>query len=116
MMVLVRDAAAPCHPVIGLAALSSAAIAITAPTTGTYIFWISSDDLRTVSVWTMNPTKPAIGTATKRTIAHTSLKVSIATPVLMPNAGGEPRPIAGATQERKLLGVGSSAWFGQAPA
>ena len=28
------------------------------------------------------------------------------------NAGGEPRPIAGATQERRLLGVGSSAWFG----
>jgi hypothetical protein len=28
------------------------------------------------------------------------------------NAGGEPRPIAGATQERKLLDVGSSAWFG----
>jgi hypothetical protein len=28
-----------------------------------------------------------------------------------PNAGGEPRPMAGATQERKLLGVGSSAWF-----
>ena len=31
-----------------------------------------------------------------------------------PNAGGEPRPIAEATQERKLLGVGSSAWFGAA--
>jgi hypothetical protein len=31
---------------------------------------------------------------------------------LAPNAGGEPRPIAGATQERKLLGVGSTAWFG----
>ena len=30
MMVLVRDAAAPCHPVIGIAALSSAAVAITA--------------------------------------------------------------------------------------
>jgi hypothetical protein len=29
-----------------------------------------------------------------------------------PNAGGEPRPRAEATQERKLLGVGSSAWFG----
>src|SRR5215831_10854704 len=28
------------------------------------------------------------------------------------NAGGEPRPIAGATQERTLLGVGPSAWFG----
>src|SRR5437870_10837723 len=35
----------------------------------------------------MNPTKPAIGTATKRTIAHTSLKVSIATPVLMVAVG-----------------------------
>jgi hypothetical protein len=33
----------------------------------------------------------------------------------MPNdAGGEPRPMAGATQERGLLGVGSSAWFGAA--
>jgi hypothetical protein len=32
--------------------------------------------------------------------------------LLMPNAGGEPRPMAEATQERKLLGVGSSAWFG----
>ena len=29
-----------------------------------------------------------------------------------PNARGEPRPIAGATQERTLEGVGSSAWFG----
>jgi hypothetical protein len=29
-----------------------------------------------------------------------------------PNAGGEPRPMAGATQERTLLGVGSSAWLG----
>jgi hypothetical protein len=28
------------------------------------------------------------------------------------NAGGEPRPMAEATQERKLLGVGSSAWLG----
>src|SRR2546425_9847500 len=27
------------------------------------------------------------------------------------NAGGEPRPMAEATQERRLLGVGSSAWF-----
>jgi len=26
-----------------------------------------------------------------------------------PNAGGEPRPMAGATQERRLLGVGSTA-------
>jgi hypothetical protein len=31
--------------------------------------------------------------------------------LLEPNAGGEPRPIAGATQERKLSGVGSSAWL-----
>jgi len=30
-----------------------------------------------------------------------------------PNARGEPRPMAGATQERKLLGVGSTAWFGK---
>src|SRR5262245_10564180 len=30
------------------------------------------------------------------------------------HARGEPRPIAGATQERKLLGVGSSAWLGGA--
>jgi hypothetical protein len=30
------------------------------------------------------------------------------------NACGEPRPIAGAMQERTLLGVGSSAWFGAA--
>jgi len=29
-----------------------------------------------------------------------------------PNAGGEPRPIAGATQERKLLDVDSTAGFG----
>ena len=29
-----------------------------------------------------------------------------------PNAGGEPRPMAAATQERRLLGVGSSALFG----
>src|SRR6266850_3376946 len=29
-----------------------------------------------------------------------------------PNAGSEPRPIAGATEERKLSGVGSSAWLG----
>ena len=27
------------------------------------------------------------------------------------NAGGEPRPIAGATEERTLLDVGSSAWL-----
>src|SRR2546425_8910070 len=32
--------------------------------------------------------------------------------VKLPNAAAQPRPIAGATQERKLLGVGSSAWFG----
>src|SRR5262245_17889480 len=32
--------------------------------------------------------------------------------IVRPNAGGEPRPIAGATQERPLSGVGSSAWFG----
>src|SRR5206468_2046697 len=31
-----------------------------------------------------------------------------------PNARGEPPPIAGATQERRLLAVGSSAWFGWA--
>jgi hypothetical protein len=30
----------------------------------------------------------------------------------LPNASGEPRPMAGATQEPTLLGVGSSAWFG----
>ena len=29
-----------------------------------------------------------------------------------PNAGGEPRPIAGATEERKILGVGSTAELG----
>jgi hypothetical protein len=29
-----------------------------------------------------------------------------------PNARGEPRPTAVATEERRLLGVGSSAWFG----
>ena len=34
----------------------------------------------------------------------------------LPNAGGEPRPMAEATQERKLLGVGSTAWFGPARA
>ena len=27
------------------------------------------------------------------------------------NARGEPRPMAGATEERRLLGVGSSAWL-----
>jgi len=31
---------------------------------------------------------------------------------LTPNARGEPRPRAGARHERRLLGVGSSAWFG----
>src|SRR5262245_45469813 len=31
-----------------------------------------------------------------------------------PNAGGEPRPMAAATWERKLLGVGSRARFGVA--
>jgi hypothetical protein len=31
---------------------------------------------------------------------------------VLPNAGGEPRPMAGARDERRLLGVGSSAWFG----
>jgi len=31
-----------------------------------------------------------------------------------PNARHEPRPIAGATQERKLLGVGSTAMLGPA--
>src|ERR671931_327098 len=30
------------------------------------------------------------------------------------NAGGEPRPEAGARHERTLEGVGSSAWFGAA--
>ena len=33
-------------------------------------------------------------------------------PTRKPNARGEPRPMAEATQERKLLGVGSTAWFG----
>jgi hypothetical protein len=28
---------------------------------------------------------------------------------MQPNASGEPRPMAAATQERRLLGVGSSA-------
>ena len=31
---------------------------------------------------------------------------------LTPNARGEPCPRAGARHERRLLGVGSSAWFG----
>src|SRR5215471_10307205 len=31
---------------------------------------------------------------------------------LTPNARGEPRPRAGAWRERRLLGAGSSAWFG----
>ena len=31
---------------------------------------------------------------------------------LTPNARGEACPRAGATHERRLLGVGSSAWFG----
>jgi len=31
----------------------------------------------------------------------------------LPNAGGEPRPMAEATQERRLLGVGSTALLGQ---
>src|ERR1044071_3930368 len=31
---------------------------------------------------------------------------------IAPNASGEPRPMAGATQERKLLGVGSTAMLG----
>ena len=30
----------------------------------------------------------------------------------IPNARGEPRPMAAARHERRLLGVGSSAWFG----
>jgi hypothetical protein len=30
------------------------------------------------------------------------------------NAGGEPRPMARATQEHRLLGIGSSAWSGAA--
>ena len=30
----------------------------------------------------------------------------------MPNAGAQPRPKAGATQERTLEGVGCSTWFG----
>src|SRR5712691_13377618 len=33
-------------------------------------------------------------------------------PSLSPNAGGEPRPRAGARYERRLLGVGSTAWLG----
>jgi hypothetical protein len=33
--------------------------------------------------------------------------------LLAPNARGEPRPMAAATQERKLLGVGSTAMFGR---
>jgi hypothetical protein len=33
---------------------------------------------------------------------------------LKPNAGGEPRAMAGARYERRLLGVGSSARFGAA--
>jgi hypothetical protein len=32
--------------------------------------------------------------------------------VVQPNGGGEPHPIAGATEERTLSGVGSTAWFG----
>src|SRR5712691_3408947 len=34
-------------------------------------------------------------------------------PSLSPNAGGEPRPRAGARYERRLLGVGSTAWLGR---
>jgi hypothetical protein len=33
----------------------------------------------------------------------------------MPNAGGEPRSRAAATQERRLLGVGSTAGLGPVP-
>ena len=44
------------------------------------------------------------------TLALTCL---LSTPVeLTPNAGGEPRPMAGATQEWRLLGVGSTAMLG----
>jgi len=32
---------------------------------------------------------------------------------MKPNASGEARPAAGARHERRLLGVGSSAWFGR---
>ena len=50
----------------------------------------------------------------RRPLAQALLVFSAAP--LAPNASGEPRPIAGATEERKLLGVGSSAWFGPAQA
>jgi len=33
---------------------------------------------------------------------------------MTPNAGRQARLEVGVTQERKLLGVGSTAWFGQA--
>src|SRR5215470_495686 len=39
------------------------------------------------------------------TLANLGLGVKIVPHAEWPNAGGEPRPIAGATQERKLLGV-----------
>ena len=49
-------------------------------------------------------------------LAHTSALYQFVTfdmsVFLGPNTRGEPRPIAGATQGRKLLGVGSSAGFG----
>ena len=35
--------------------------------------------------------------------------------LLTPNAGGEPRPMAGARNERRLEAVGSRPLFGQAP-
>jgi len=41
-----------------------------------------------------------------------AVRILIVTSTAKPNAGGEPRPIAAATQERRLLGVGSSARLG----
>jgi hypothetical protein len=52
--------------------------------------------------------------STKTAITHSSpieTEVHLSS-AAQPNASGEPRPIAEATQERKLLGVGSTAMFG----
>lgn len=66
MMVLIRDASAPCHPVIGIAALSSAAVAMTARdellgwTLARVISEIKSRPTRRLADWLLRITDEAL--------------------------------------------------------
>src|SRR5262249_5328067 len=60
-----------------------------------------------VAIFTL-PQEPGSMPLARYTRSHSRDDVSME----QPNAGGEPRAMAGATQERRLLCIGSTAWFG----